>query len=255
MKDIAFTFGIITLCEDTCGDYLKQSIESIIKLNIPEYEIIVVGNGDKLKNDPFLISNSIKVIDFDFTIKKDWITKKKNLITQNAKYENIIYQHDYIYYNSDWYVGFKEFGEDFKVCMTKIINTDGSRFRDWVVFPFHHAGNNRLSREVEKLWKYAGIENNESMIPYTENRLNKYQYFSGSYWVAKKSIMTEIPLDENLSWGQGEDVDFSQRFTAKYKFSMNELSSVNLLKWKQDAFGMIRSECLTKCIEYAENNK
>lgn len=250
MKDIAFTFGIITLSENTSGDFLKESIESIKRLNIPEYEIIVVGNGDKLKNDNYLLENKIKVVDFNNTAKKDWITKKKNIITSLAKYENIVYLHDYIRFDLDWYNGFKNFGDNFKACMTKIKNNDGVRYRDWVVFPYFHCTSGNLANKTKELWEYSGIENNESMIPYDENRFSRFQYFSGAYWVAKKTIMQEFPLNENLSWGEGEDVLWSSQFTSKYNFTINSLSTVHLLKWKQDAFGIIRPECYEKAIEF-----
>ena len=76
-----FTFGIIT--DGKNDSYLNQVIDSIELLKIPEYEIIVVGNSKINRNKTF-------VIEFDESIKKSWITKKKNLITQNAKYSNIV---------------------------------------------------------------------------------------------------------------------------------------------------------------------
>jgi len=173
-----------------------------------------------------------------------------------AKYNNIVYLHDYIKFDLNWYEGFKEYGDNFKACMTEIKNFDGVRYRDWVIFPYHHCTGGNLANETKALWEFSGIENNESMIPYSENRFSKFQYFSGAYWIAKKEVMLEFPLNENIKiWGGGEDVDFSQRITSKYKLSMNPLSTVHLLKWKQDAFGLIRPECLEKCIEFIENNK
>jgi hypothetical protein len=66
--------------------------------------------------------------------------------------------------------------------------------------------------------------------------LSKYLYFSGAYWVGKKDIMTEFPLNENLLWGQSEDVEWSLRIREKYDFSINKHSSVQLLKYKDRAF-------------------
>jgi hypothetical protein len=48
--------------------------------------------------------------------------------------------------------------------------------------------------------------------------------------------MTEFPLNENLLWGQSEDVEWSLRIREKYDFSMNKHSSVQLLKYKDRAF-------------------
>jgi hypothetical protein len=66
--------------------------------------------------------------------------------------------------------------------------------------------------------------------------LSKYLYFSGAYWVGKRDVMTEFPLDENLLWGQSEDVEWSMRIREKYDFSMNQYSSVQLMMQKDRAF-------------------
>ena len=59
-------------------------------------------------------------------------------------------------------------------------------------------------------------------------------YISGSYWVAKKQIMTEYPLDERLIWGHGEDVLWSKQVREKYEFNMNIHSSVKIMKPNKD---------------------
>ena len=49
------------------------------------FEIIVVGS-----NKNFNLEN-IHNVDFDEEEKNGWITRKKNLITSNSNYENILY--------------------------------------------------------------------------------------------------------------------------------------------------------------------
>jgi hypothetical protein len=61
-------------------------------------------------------------------------------------------------------------------------------------------------------------------------------YFSGSYWVAKKKIMQQVPLDESVCRGEGEDVIWSMQVRNLSDFSMNPYSSVRLLKFKQTAY-------------------
>jgi hypothetical protein len=232
------TFGIITNADGGVNDYLKQSIESIVALNIPEYEIIVVGNEKQLSNS----FSNIKIIDFNESIKPMWITKKKNLITEHAKYDNIIYSHDYIVYNKDFYSGFVQYGENFKACMVRLENPDGSRFRDWVMFPDNYSS---AMRQLTKMHEH------ETLLPYEETRMSKFQYFSGSWWVAKKDIMKELPLDENLAWGEGEDVLWSQCFRNKYEFSINKFSSVKLLKQKDPVFRLIKPDVYDRLKVYA----
>jgi hypothetical protein len=59
-------------------------------------------------------------------------------------------------------------------------------------------------------------------------------YISGSYWIAKKDVMLEFPLDENLAWGEGEDVLWSKQVRKKYEFNMNINSSVFIIKGVKD---------------------
>jgi hypothetical protein len=61
-------------------------------------------------------------------------------------------------------------------------------------------------------------------------------YISGSYWIAKKQVMEEFPLDESLVWGESEDVEWSKRIRDKYSFDLNIRSAVKLLKIKDRVF-------------------
>ena len=82
------------------------------------------------------------------TIKNGWITKKKNIITQHAKYENIVYMHDYVFLHEDWYKHFFNFGSDWDICMTPIINTNNRRYRDWTTWD--HPNIHPTTRDIVK---------------------------------------------------------------------------------------------------------
>lgn len=211
-----FTFGLVT--SGTSDQSVNLVIDSIERLNIPEYEVLVVGNSSVTRNNT-------RIIPFDESVRRAWITRKKNLITENAKYENVVYSHDYIVYENDWYEGWLNYGDDYKVAMNRILNADGSRYRDWVVWPHN---NNFVDGIV--------LRQRGCLIPYEMGHLSKYMYISGAYWVAKRDAMLEFPLNENLVWGEGEDVEWSHRIRETYDFYMNKNSSVKLLKQKDPAF-------------------
>ena len=61
-----------------------------------------------------------------------WITKKKNLITDQAKYENVVYIHDYHAVMPGWFANFVVFGDEWDVCMNRVEDIWGNRFRDWL---------------------------------------------------------------------------------------------------------------------------
>jgi hypothetical protein len=169
-----FTFGIIT----NNGHHINDVANSIRRLNIDNYEIVIVGKSDSLHNN-----SDIKFIEFEDPSVNFSISEKKNLITDNSRYENIVYLHDYIELDAGWYESFLEFGEDFEVCMSRIINQDGSRYRDWCLW----------RDDADKF-----VSNGNYLIPYEIKNLSKMMYISGAYWVAKKIFMLDNRLNERL---------------------------------------------------------
>jgi predicted alpha/beta superfamily hydrolase len=206
---------------------INEIIDSIENENIPNYEIIIVGESK-------IVRENTKIIPFNETIRRAWITKKKNIITQESKYENIVYLHDYVKLNDGWYNGQISSGNDFKIRMDKIINLNGERFRDWCIWPHN---NNKMDNFIGR----------DCLIPYDIIHLSKYMYISGSYWIAKKNVMLEFPLNENLTWGEGEDVLWSKQVREKYEFTMNTNSSVKIMKKNKDrVFDEPNQEKITK---------
>lgn len=206
-----FTFGIIT--NGTNDFYVKRAIESIQSLHIPNFEIIIVGGNNQFDGTIH--------IPFDESMKPNWITRKKNIICDKAQYENIVLIHDYVEFCDDWYNGFIMFGNDFDICVTKIKNQNGMRFRDYTIFPY-------------------GIENTfgeRALVPYnypSNDRLSKLLYISGAYYIIKKKIAIQFPLDERLSWGDGEDVELSKRLiNHNILLRCNSHSTVRFQKQKQ----------------------
>jgi hypothetical protein len=219
--DLAFTFGIITDGSAEAAQRLNVILDSIESQEMAAYEVVIVGNGPPALEQ----RKNTRIIAFDESIKPRWITRKKNLITQAARFDHIVYMHDYLRLEPGWYAGWRNFGDDFAACMNPIINTDGTRFRDWSMF---YDASTSAARD------YADVHTLENLLPYSERSLSKVMYFSGAYWVAKRHIMRELPLDERLSWAQGEDVIWSHRFRERHSFSLNAQSKVRLFGKKKD---------------------
>lgn len=178
-----FSFGIVT---DGSNDiFLESLIESIVYQNIKNYEIIIVGNT-KITN------SNIKVIPFDESIRPGWITRKKNIITDLAKYENIVVLHDYFILDPNWYNGFCQYGNDFDICVNKVLTKDGRRFRDYCIAPF---GPNWFPKKRLLPYDYK--------LDYNRNRLC---YISGGFYIIKKNIALKFPFNEKLAHNLGEDI-------------------------------------------------
>lgn len=228
-----FTFGIIT----TNKNNLNKIIQSIYDLNIPKesYEIIIVGD---CYYDLNIFKNmNINCIPFDESIKHAWITRKKNIIIENAKFENIVMCHDYIIFDKNWYTGFLTFGNNWDWCICKIQNTDGTRFRDYTFFPYFSWWNDIQTKL-----------NNKCLIPYdypNNSKMNKFMYISGTFYLVKKNVALMYPLDENRSWGQGEDVLLSLRLlnTNNIIIKCNPNSSIFFTKYKEQHQPYFNTEC------------
>ena len=160
-------------------------------------------------------------VPFDESEKGGWITRKKNIITELAIYPNIAYLHDYIILEPGWYRGFLQYEAEFDICMTRILNYDGTRYRDWLIWPHNQ---NFMDSLV--------LPRRECLLPYEMQHLTGFQYISGSYWIGKKNIMKLYPLDESLCHGEAEDVEWSKRMRLECSICMNTLSAAKLLKQK-----------------------
>jgi hypothetical protein len=212
-----FSFCLITTGTEHC----KNLVDSIVKC-VPEdcRDIVVVGGND-------VYNGNVNHIPFDESVRGGWITRKKNIAVQNSKYDNLVFLHDYLLLDSNWYNWFLGFGDNFSICSNVIKNLDGSRFRDWHIMenipgPAVHFGMRRL-------------------LPYDFNHrnLSLFMYMNGSYWVAKKEVMKSFPLDESRGWGQGEDYEWASRVACqgKQKFTFNKNSLCGMQKQNPVIFG------------------
>lgn len=208
-KEIGWSVVIIT--GSGSEETLKMTIESAAKeLGATDSEIVIVGPPELNINNSHKIA--IKKIDYkDIKLLPGLITRKKNIGVMSAKYDKVAVCHDYIIFEPGWKKGFDEFGNDFEVCVNKILNKDGTRYIDWAVWDYPEIG--------------AGL------LPYNVE-CTRYQYISGAYFAVKKDFYLANPLNDSLRWGEGEDIEWSKRIRKKTIFKFNPLSSVRFTKEK-----------------------
>jgi|TARA_B100001079_G_C16361487_1_gene493119 hypothetical protein len=207
---VEFTLGIIT--GGNSFDLLNEVFKSIQDQYIDKskFEVVIVG-GEEVEGE------NVTHVPFDESSGK--YTAKKNLITKFAKFENVVYLHDYMALCDGWYEGYVKFGNDWDICMNVVENSDGSRFRDWCAW------------DDPELCYPDGVHN--IALPSYDYNKTHYMYISGNYWVSKKRVMEEEPLNEDLDWGEAEDVEWSNRIRDKYQYVMNTHSKVKCLKDKK----------------------
>lgn len=190
------TFAIIT--DGKVDDRIERIIDSIEAQTIPEYEVLIVGG---------LVStidrrNTVHVSFDEATQPMGWITRKKNLATELAQYDNIVYLHDYHVFLPGWYPAVVAFDRPWDIQMHAIELIDGTRMLDW------------LTWDHPELPRYTPI-------PYDRHDLQPWQYISGGYWMASRNAMVLNPLDVQYMSHQGEDVEWSLRIRNRTIWVMN----------------------------------
>lgn len=215
-----FTFGIITDWSDK--QRVLKSVRSIIDMDPPihetNHEILIIGGNESFE------SRYIKAIPFDESQKKGWITKKKNLIVQRASHPNIVLMHDYFEFDKNWYQKFVEFGNDWDVCSCQQLMLNSQRhFVDWVMW------------DDPTIPRYTSIDYND----WTHTK-NMFQ--CGSFMVAKTSFLKKYPFNEDLVWGESEDVEWSLRMRDNALWKCNGKAIVRHNKKHRDCLELLTHE-------------
>jgi len=206
-----WTFAITTDYSDI--PRLAEIVKSIRDQKIPNYEIIFIGDGDTSE----LEGEDITHIPFDETVKPRWITRKKNILAQSANYENVVFMHDYHVFHRDWYYWFKNFDTEWDICSCPQFLMNGHRNpMDW------------------SLWDKPG-HGRAWALDYDDWTQTKYMYISGGFFITKKNVLIEEPLNEDLVWNEEEDVEWSYRVRDKYVMKCNKKSIVRHNKWHRHA--------------------
>ncbi len=181
-----WTFGILT--NGKRDEAAEAEIESILSLKIPYCEIIVCG--------AFRNKNKRKIKHINFNPKIAWITKKKNIICEEAKYENIVVTHDRFIFDKEWYEGMKKYGNYFELLSCIIKNPNDQRAEDWITF------GTDLNDKV--------LTGKHGLLEYKD--WDKNGYIDGGLYILKKSSWKKAQWNEGLIWGEGEDIELARDF-------------------------------------------
>lgn len=178
-----WTFGIVS--DGQRKEWVEREIKSIAALKIPHYEIIICGayRGKMYEH--------VRVI--PFAAEKTKLGAHKNVICENAKYENIAVTHDKYIFHKDWYKGMKKYGNYFEVLSCIILEKDGKRSGDWLSYG--------------KKWK--NIPDN-GKLEYRDWDI--HCYIGGGLNILKKSVWRKVKWDDSLGLNDGDDVILSQGF-------------------------------------------
>jgi hypothetical protein len=218
-------------------EWLHNLIGSIKRQIDPEnHEILLIG-GDPDPNEFF---DGCRLIPFDETVKSGWITRKKNILASEAKYDKLVITHDYYSFSPYWYEGIATYTEhhpDWRVLFHQIRTAEGYRSADWLVHPV--CMNELLNAHPEVADVLMSVAPNENHpryvcgLPYHMKDLTHTQYIPGGYFFVDREVVNNVPLDETRCWGEYEDVEWSERVISagyKFEFVMNPEVYVTIQK-------------------------
>lgn len=193
-----YSFCIITDGKDP--EALQREIDSIMALNVPEYEFILCGDIPALHLEaPFI-----------FIMRPDLaeagnLGAMRNACVTSASGDIIVVTDDDMIFHDDFYTGMQGYGDNFDVLSCRILNPDGTRYWDWKAHD--HATN--------KNW----------LVQYHQH--HPKISLTGGLTIAKKWVFERVLWPDDLGFYQDEDVNFTDRLkAAKIRINFNAQSTV-----------------------------
>lgn len=215
------SFCITTTYDEEALKRLPQIYDTIRELNIPDdsREIIVIG-GRHMENE-----TDVRHIYFDDNQRPgQWLTRKKNILAQEAKFDILVQMHDYFLFHPDWYKNFLEFGDNWDLCSNRMEYFTGERHTaDWT---------------LDAPSTYGPIPYGPEYMPIDYNDWTKTrgQYQTGGYMLVKRKFILDHPWDEEL-WGVGgEDREWSRKIRdfAVWKCNGKSIVRHNKIHWSYE---------------------
>jgi len=213
-----FSFCIPVGPEDATG--LNAIVKRILELDVPEKEIILCGRPAQ----NFLYWDQVRIVGEEIPAPPVRICAKKNALVNAARFENICIIHDRVFLPKDFYQGIRRFGDLFPfVSLQSIYFSDQHH-----VVPFRYSDYHQV---VQKSVSVQGINREGKCSKIFPNGLAEFEknkfvfanpcrytndnYATGSLYICKKSLWLMLPQDENIFWGEFEDVEHGLRLSAQ----------------------------------------
>jgi GT2 family glycosyltransferase len=134
----------------------------------------------------------VRVLRFDQHDDLGWITRKKNLIAQEAAYSDILVCHDRFLLSEGFSQSFADWGYSYGIAAVRVRLEDGRRGLDWgVVSSQNH------------------VYSSGGLLDY--RAYSQYVYVPGGATLIRKSFWKSFPWNDNLFWNEHEDVELCRR--------------------------------------------
>ncbi len=198
MDDDGWTFGILTAGPSPNAE---RMVREILALDLPAVEIVICG--PRPKNLP--ADARIGQIDLEKPEPRGWITRKKNLIVDAARHENVCLLHDRFFIPGGFADALRRYGRTFSVVtfpQTYYADRTGEciqRYPDYQVV--------KWTGDIAVLARSGTIDGHYVFHP-QYNDFHETAFCCGGLYVTKKSLWNLVRQDESLFHAEWEDVIF-----------------------------------------------
>lgn len=191
-----WSFGVVS--DGRKNERVKAIVQVIESFQIPNYEVLICGPSP-YENE----RENVRILD-DLSFYNDIripISKKKNYIIEQSKYNNLIVIHDRMMFSKTWYSDMQTYGNYFDCLSFPIKNEDNHfcRMADWGTY----------TDSVYKLKLWDRFRLRPRLLEYDE--WSPHIYIAGGFFLVKKHLIEKVKLAPYLNWGEKEDTDFSIR--------------------------------------------
>lgn len=215
-----WTFGIPVGPDD--ATLLNACVKRILEFDIPKKEIILCGRPGQ----NFQYWDQVRIVGEDIPAPPVQISRKKNRIAQEARYENLCIIHDRVFLPANFMDAVLQFGNAYPLTTFQSIYFDDKwnlvprRYSDFGVAKKLDAHNNLglMRDDADTPGKFAPtvfplVERGEFLFA-NPHRYSKHVFPTGSLYLCKRSVWLRCPQNDALAWAEFEDVEHAARATA-----------------------------------------
>ncbi|SEQ35746.1 hypothetical protein SAMN05216522_102268 [Rosenbergiella nectarea] len=194
--------------------FLNRCVERIREIEVPKKEIILCGKP----HPDFKYFQDVKVIDDGSDGKINHLTKKKNILVENAHFANICILHDRVLLPINFYSAVLAFGDDYP-----ITGFQSFYFQDkYNLLPRKYSDFNTIAQDLTQEIDINNVEKKDTKLIskffycYQHPARSRFghDYLTGSLYLTKKNLWMKYPQNERLFWDDYEDIEYGIRMSS-----------------------------------------
>lgn len=213
-----WSFCIPTGPEDST--LLNVTVKRILELDIQDKEILLCGRPGK----NFSYWDKVRIVGEDIVAPPVQISRKKNRLAEEARYENLCILHDRVFLPRDFHQAINNFGDNFPISTFQSLYFDDH----WNTIPRRYSDVGKMMSSLANKPLGLSRSSNSELSHFAPSVLAELEeagflysnalryereryYATGSLYLAKRSVWLKCPQDEAIAWAEFEDIEHAYR--------------------------------------------